>query len=135
MLFLAVFLGCVAENIRERAVEQHRKKEYLASLLEDLKEDAKKLQNQIGKNKTATLRMDSLATILIIPALVQTSGDDNYYWGRLGSCLGNFWENVRTYEQLKNSGNFRLISDRKVSDTIMSYYLKLTHIHQLNGIF
>src|SRR3982751_6006674 len=36
MLFLAVFLGFVAENIREHAVEYNRSKEYAISLIQDL---------------------------------------------------------------------------------------------------
>jgi len=135
MLFLAVFLGFITENIRERLVEQHREKQYLVSLLEDRKEDARILQRQIATNKTNTALMDGFATMLINPDLVQSSGNELYYFGRLGPRIMNFTENVRTYEQLKNSGNFRLIGDRKVSDKIMSYYLKLPHLHQLEDIF
>src|SRR5580698_4300651 len=36
MLFLAVFLGFVAENLREQTVEHHREKVYIRSLVEDL---------------------------------------------------------------------------------------------------
>src|SRR6059058_4049080 len=39
MLFLAVFLGFVAENIRETSVEHEREKEYMVTMLEDLKAD------------------------------------------------------------------------------------------------
>src|SRR5664279_12127 len=39
MLFLAVFLGFVAENIRETSVEHDREKEYMVTMLEDLKTD------------------------------------------------------------------------------------------------
>ena len=37
ILFLAVFLGFVAENIREQSVERHREKEFIQSFVEDLK--------------------------------------------------------------------------------------------------
>src|ERR1700704_3755326 len=39
MLFLAVFLGFVAENIRETSVERHQEKEYMNLMMEDLKKD------------------------------------------------------------------------------------------------
>src|SRR5215813_12676514 len=39
MLFLAVFLGFVAENYREHIVEQEREKQYMATLVEDLNID------------------------------------------------------------------------------------------------
>src|SRR5450759_535969 len=39
MIFLAVFLGFVAENIREHIVENDRAKEYAISLVQDLQND------------------------------------------------------------------------------------------------
>src|SRR6266581_4914367 len=37
MLFLAVFLGFIAENFREHSVEGRKEKEYISSMVEDLK--------------------------------------------------------------------------------------------------
>src|ERR1044071_9826559 len=39
MLFLAVFLGFIAENIREHTVETKRAKEYAYALLQDINEN------------------------------------------------------------------------------------------------
>ena len=39
MLFLAVFCGFLAENQREHFVERKREKEYIRSMIEDLKLD------------------------------------------------------------------------------------------------
>jgi hypothetical protein len=39
MLFLAVFSGFLAENIREQSVERHREKQFMQSLLSDLSTD------------------------------------------------------------------------------------------------
>ena len=39
MLFLAVFCGFMAENIREHKIEQHRAKEFSKSLVQDLQND------------------------------------------------------------------------------------------------
>jgi hypothetical protein len=39
MLFLAVFLGFVAENVREGVIEKHREQQYMQSMNEDLKGD------------------------------------------------------------------------------------------------
>lgn len=39
MLFLAVFLGFLAENLRERGVEREREKEYIESLVTDTNND------------------------------------------------------------------------------------------------
>ena len=39
MLFLAVFLGSLAENRREHGIERHREKDYMESLLVDVAVD------------------------------------------------------------------------------------------------
>ena len=39
MLFLAVFLGFLAENRREHGIERHREKDYMESLLVDVAVD------------------------------------------------------------------------------------------------
>ncbi|HXL56309.1 MAG TPA: hypothetical protein VN958_08640, partial [Chitinophagaceae bacterium] len=43
MLFLAVFLGFIAENFREHSVEGRKEKEYINSIIEDLKTDSANL--------------------------------------------------------------------------------------------
>jgi hypothetical protein len=49
-------------------------------------------------------------------------GNDIYYYARgLTYKISAFVNNDRTIEQLKNSGNFRLISKQQVSDAIMYY--------------
>src|ERR1044071_1537263 len=39
MLFFAVFAGFIAENLRENFVERKREKQYIESLVDDLKKD------------------------------------------------------------------------------------------------
>src|SRR4029079_7010683 len=43
MLFLAVFLGFLAENFREHQVEKERAKQYIFSFCEDLKKDTARI--------------------------------------------------------------------------------------------
>lgn len=66
MLFLAVFLGFVAENIREHSVEGRKEKEYIKSIIADLKTDSVNLQF-IVYNYFPELNkwVDSCVTILI----------------------------------------------------------------------
>ena len=45
MLFLAVFLGSVAENIREHIVEGNREKQFIRSLANDIKADTARPKN------------------------------------------------------------------------------------------
>src|SRR4249919_535821 len=57
MLFLAVFCGFLAENFREHYIENQRAKEYIYSLVEDLKTDTARLDHLIdlGDEKISAL--------------------------------------------------------------------------------
>src|SRR5688572_29283964 len=48
MLFLAVFLGFVAENIREHSVERKREKEYARSLYDELYGDSVAIATKVS---------------------------------------------------------------------------------------
>src|SRR6476660_3728816 len=56
MLFLAVFLGFIAENIRENSVERHREKEFAQLLLLDLKADTTALSTRKAQFERLTMK-------------------------------------------------------------------------------
>ena len=134
MLFLAVLLGFVAENWREHIVEQKRERQYIESLVADLKSDQQVLSTHIGQVKTGILMMDSVVAILNTPVQIANNTGRLYYLARLAPRLNPLSTNSRTFEQLKNSGNFRLISNLGTSDKIMSYYEKFPLIRLLESV-
>ena len=134
MLFLAVFLGFVAENIREHKVEREREKEYIESLIADLKSDQQVLSQHILHVKVGASMMDSLITLLNTPSLIPNNSGNLYYWARLAPRLNPLSTNSRTFEQLKNSGNFRLIRNLSSSNKIMTYYEKFALLHLLESV-
>src|SRR5690349_5628529 len=81
MIFFAVFLGFVAENIREKSVESQREKQYIRSMIEDLKTDTAKIGNYIRVRAKKISMMDSLATLLVA-GNNKTNGNDIYYFAR-----------------------------------------------------
>ena len=134
MLFLAVFLGFVAENIREHNVEREREKEYIESLIEDLKSDQQVLAQHIVHVKSGLSMTDSMIGLLNRPSLIAGNTGQLYYFARLAPRLKPLSISNRTLEQLKNSGNFRLIRNLTTSNKIMNYYEKLPLIHLLESI-
>ena len=134
MLFLAVFLGFLAENLREHQVEKEREKQYIESLVEDLKADQQSLSDHIATVNNGILMMDTLIYQLSHPADIAIHTGDVYYLARLAPRLRPVPISSRTYEQLKNSGNFRLIRNLNISNKIMSYYEKLQIIRLLESI-
>jgi hypothetical protein len=120
MLFLAVFCGFLAENIRERLVEKHREKQFIQSYVEDLKTDTALIRQVLDFRKHKMERMDSLMQLL---ENQQIKGHENelYYFGRTLIRTARFQSNDRTITQLKNSGSLRLIRNEKAADSMIAY--------------
>ena len=131
MLFLAVFLGFVAENIREHQVEKNRELEFIKSLTLDLEDDVKGLDTMIAFEHTAILKLDTLMYLLNDPTLAKQNGDQLYYVARIGPRAYPFVNNSRTFDQLRNSGSFRLIRNAAASNNIMDYYNQFSPVRLL----
>ncbi len=134
MLFLAVYLGFVAENVREHRVEKERERQYIESMVADLQNDQEFLVQHIEHVKSGLSMTDSLIVLLNSPSLISSNTGQLYYFARLAPRLKPLAINNRTLEQLKNSGNFRLIRNISTSNKIMNYYEKLPLIHLLESI-
>ena len=124
MLFLAVFCGFFAENIREHKVEHQREKQYMRSMVEDLRSDTAMLINNIKLRQEKIMMIDSLVTLLGSSS-VNERGNDIYYFGRSISPPTNIFPNDGTIQQLKSSGNLRLIRNDTISNGIMAYDQKM----------
>ena len=119
MLFLAVFCGFLAENIREHKVERHREKEYISSLVRDLEYDTLKFQQTIVKLKRKIPFYDSVFKFIANPAPYKNKLPFDYY---IQTNLERIYSPAEpTIQQLKNSGNFRLIENHLVLDSILLY--------------
>lgn len=120
MLFLAVFLGFIAENLREHYVEVQREKQFAKQLLVEIKGDAesyiynaKNLEDYIQKhNKFSTLMtapkpptnsevISSFYKLLFTHQVIMTSV---------------------TYSQMKSSGNLRYIHNQELISALQEYY-------------
>lgn len=133
MLFLAVFCGFLAEYQLEHKIEKDREKQFIGSLIADLRDDITTSQQYIDRAKSTVSLFDSLCTYLDSPALARRNGDMIYYAARIGPRTSPFINNSRTFDQLTNSGGFRLIHSAKTSNRIMEYYSQLPWIRLLEG--
>ena len=120
MLFLAVFCGFLAENLREHFIEQRREKQYVISFIEDLKSDISNYNRQIRYRTISQNRADSLVILLLSPEINKHVDSIYVCVERVGR--GNlFFYSDRTIQQLKNSGDMRLIGNQVASNLIMQY--------------
>ena len=120
MLFLAVFCGFLAEYQLEHKIEKDREKQYMATMIEDLKTDSAMFELNISERISRIAMMDSLVTLLSSP-YQDLSGNDIYFFARSISPPANMFPNDRTIQQLKSSGNLRLIRNKNISNEIMTY--------------
>ncbi len=133
MLFLAVFCGFFAEYQLEHQIEKDREKQYIYSILEDLREDTLVLADNIHQFNEHITRNDTLIRLLNSPD-IKDHGSDLYYLGRRASRSVRLAIHDATIQQLKNSGGMRLIRNQKVSKAVIEYYNRLVFIDYLQAI-
>ena len=119
MLFLAVFCGFLAENIREHRVEHQRAKQFARSLLNDLKEDTAALNIVIGYGNKKIKAIDSLFLQIEQPINKWNDTLIYNYQGYAGRTRP-FRHNSGTYEQMKASGSLRYFK-QELTDLLNQY--------------
>jgi hypothetical protein len=124
MLFLAVYCGFLAENYRESLSVQKIEKEYIQSLVEDLKTDTTNLSLYSSFRKEKSVLMDSLAGMLLSNER-NLMGNQIYFLARQVFNEQVFIYSDGTIQQLKNAGNLRLISKRNVVNELLTYEKKV----------
>jgi hypothetical protein len=133
MIFLAVTMGFIAENTREKMVEKHREKQFMISLVRDLELDT--LELSIGNKFRAQKiqAMDSALTILADQNTILVPMEVYKLFIRYNGCR-SFYQNSGTLDQLKNSGGLRLISKRKIVDAIEEYDQQVKRMKVVNDV-
>jgi hypothetical protein len=120
MLFLAVFCGFLAEYQLEHTIEHQREKQYMVTMLEDLKSDTALLSFNVKYWDNINNSIDSLTDAIQFP---MSDADLVKAYKHLPNAtdLYSFKFNDRTIAQLKNSGGFRLIRKKAVANKIILY--------------
>jgi hypothetical protein len=126
MLFLAVFCGFLAENQREHRVERKKEKEYVRSIIEDLKSDTAWLNEYLKDLRFSVNAFDSVTLLLNQHNRNVLSQQRLYLLARIAIRYSDFPRiNDDAYDQMKSSGNLRLIHKRHIADSISKYYFQL----------
>ena len=121
MLFLAVFCGFLAENVREHRVEAHREKQYAASLLEDIRTDSVMLSRLIADYKFVNPRVDTFQQMVNTKPLDAYPPGTWYYYGRFGTRIFTPVFQDATLQQLKTSGGLRYFRKENAVNAIAHY--------------
>ncbi|MFI5158836.1 MAG: hypothetical protein ACHQF4_08215 [Sphingobacteriales bacterium] len=123
MIFLAVFMGFIAENVREGIVERNRGKEYINEMVNNLKYDTIRCDKNIAADQNYCRGLDSLRSELQNAITGEVNGNKLYYFlTRYSNSLYRATFNLSAYTELKNSGSLRLISNKQLAGEISDYY-------------
>ncbi|HEX3385206.1 MAG TPA: hypothetical protein VHS53_08465, partial [Mucilaginibacter sp.] len=119
MIFLAVLMGFIAENIREGISERAKGHEYIRSFVEDLRRDTASFSDVIAFDKKKVEALSSLSACY--DTIEKTKSDGclvPIVRNSVSNRFGNFTDG--TMQQLKNADGFRLLN-KTDKDSIIAY--------------
>jgi len=128
MLFLAVFLGFIAENIREHYVEQQRAKQYASTMVQDLRADKEALEAGIATNTLIRLKIDTLLQMYHPGSTEKPAMGIFYYYGRNGFRFWHYVYKQVTLEQMKHSGTIRYFNNSSVENDLVALDKRISFI-------
>jgi hypothetical protein len=131
MLFLAVSLGFMAENIREHQIEKHREIAYLQNVHEDLKLDVINIDNVISSNSTRLQAMDTLFQIINNNTI---TNEDVYYYVRNLALRATFESSHVGLDQIKSAGGLRMVKNPVIISGIQEYERSLDALDKLENV-
>jgi len=112
MLFLAVSAGFLVENQREHYVEHQRAKIYATNLYDELKKDTTQL-NELSRNlKFVSNNLDTFCRLVKEEHKQNLTNGMLYYYSSFVTNVEYFSSNNTTIEQLKSSGNLRIMGNK-----------------------
>ena len=123
MLFLAVFCGFLAENLRERRVEKERAKVFAQSLSEDLKKDTAALHSGIILSDNKINAADDI--LMMVHNSREHNRDTAFYKDMVSIISASpFIPTDGTYTQMKASGALRYF-DQSLVNLMNAYDVQL----------
>ena len=135
MIFLAVSLGFIAENVREGIGDREKERHYVESLVNNLKDDTASFASTIAEN---VQKADSLKELELLSrkSLKDTAVRKAlYHYVSWASHFSLFKSNDATMMQLKNSDGFRYIRRDHVADSIANYDNEVKIIYSSEDLY
>src|SRR5215212_6471242 len=128
MLFLAVFLGFVAENVRENRVNLEIEKRNIESFINNLKKDSINLTRVIKNCQWTVANIDSLCKVPGEFSDTTFQKDFFHFVARL-IYRDLFVPDESAFQQMQ-SGSLRLIKRANVTDSILKYHTENQYIKE-----
>src|SRR5580693_2342601 len=134
MIFIAVFMGFIAENIREKVTDHEREKQYMESLVKDLASDTASLEAGFPLKDERLKSIDSVFAFFEDHPGAKAISVDIYREMRRSEWDRVYVRNTGTINQLRNAGGLRLIRKQNVRDSLAAYdwfWDRLAYYHDI----
>ena len=119
MLFLAVFCGFLAEYQLEHKIERDRAKQFLQSMLVDVRTNITILDSLLIQDRIMIANYDSLVNWLLLDS---ATIDRAAFARKMGAVwIRNYFVRKETYDQMKASGALRYVGDIEFLKKMMDY--------------
>jgi hypothetical protein len=119
MLFLAVLCGFFAEYQLEHKIEKDRARQFLQSMVVDVRTNIKNLDSLLIQDKIIITNHNKLVDWLLQDS---TSIDRAAFAKKMGAVwVRNFLVRKETYEQMKSSGSLRYVGNIEFLKKMMDY--------------
>ena len=122
MIFLAVTLGFLAENLREHMTGRTKEKEYIRGFIRNVQDDTANLSRIIYFDSVQVGGIDRFLRINHVD-MKQDSNRKSFYMLAYNNFYNSasFTSNNATLQQLKSTGDYRLIAKDHVADSLSKY--------------
>ena len=120
MLFAAVTLGFIAENLREHQIENNRAKEYLELFRAEVVRNDRTIDS-LMKVGMPSLQINERLSIRL---LMKYDVNPKEIADSMNMYMYRFSNDKRIFDLMKNSGSLRLIKDKSLVEEITSYEIE-----------
>jgi len=136
MMFLAVTMGFIAENVREHFSDSSKEQGYIVGMIKNLEVDTTNLKLTIQANKKQIIGIDTLRSISRNKLSEIKVQDSLYaYTIKYLFSISEFKNDDITISQLRNGGGYRLIRNEGVLDSIEVYETNIKYLELQSGYF
>lgn len=117
-LFAAVSMGFIAENIREKHIENERSEELMQAFISDVKENQKQLDSLITNNRRISRYFENLT---FDHGFSKRQIDLKELAVNIDLWMYRFQNKKTIFEQMKSTGALRYIQDKDILNAVLRY--------------
>ena len=130
MIFLAVTLGFFAESFRQHIINKGKERQYISGFIRNVRDDTLNLRHVIEFDEWQVKGIDSMLMLSHVNLDIDSHRKSFYHLAfRYFYNSASFKSNDATLQQLKSTGEYRLIERSHVSDSLSKYDADIRNIY------